>query len=272
MIARIRAVVAFLIIASTAVVLAVLQYLIVKTGVGSPAIIPQLWHRIVVWALGIRITVHGTIAADRPLMLASNHISWTDIIVISSVAKVCFIAKSELGGWPIFGTLARLQRTVFVERERRRKSGEQASELAERLTAGDVMVLFAEGSTSDGNLIMPFKSTLFGAAEIAVRERAAATVHIQPLAVTYTRLHGMPMGRLQRRTHAAWIGDTDLIPHFLALLREGAIDVELEFGEPAEFGAGSDRKLVTRRMEGEVRRMMSTALRDARRPERQRAR
>jgi 1-acyl-sn-glycerol-3-phosphate acyltransferase len=272
MIARIRAVVAFLIIASTAVVLALPQYLIVKSGIGSPAVIPQLWHRIVVWALGIRITVHGTIAADRPLMLASNHISWTDILVISSVAKVCFIAKSQLGGWPIFGTLARLHRTVFVDRERRRKSGEQASELAERLTAGDVMVLFAEGSTSDGNLLLPFKSTLFGAAEIAVRERAAETVHIQPVAITYTRLHGMPMGRQRRRTLAAWIGDTDLIPHFRALLREGAIDVEVEFGEPVEFSTGSDRKLVTRRIEGEVRRMMSTMLRDARRPERLRAR
>src|SRR4030095_9702864 len=99
-------------------------------------IVPQLWHRIVVRALGIRVTVHGTLAPERPLMLASNHISWTDILVVSSIAKVCFIAKSELGGWPIFGTLARLQRTVFVERERRRKSGEQASELAGRLAGG----------------------------------------------------------------------------------------------------------------------------------------
>lgn len=269
MIARIRAALALLVIVSTALVLAPLQYLIVRTGLGNPAVIPQLWHHVVVRALGIRITVHGKPAAERPLMLASNHISWTDILVISSVTKVCFIAKSELGGWPIFGTLARLQRTVFVERERRRKSGAQASELAERLTAGDVMVLFAEGSTSDGNLIMPFKSTLFGAAEIAIRERAAATVYLQPVAVSYTRLHGMPMGR-QHRGLAAWIGDTDLIPHFAKLLREGAIDVDVHFGEPSAFDAASDRKRVTRALEDQVRRMFATALRDTRRPARTR--
>jgi 1-acyl-sn-glycerol-3-phosphate acyltransferase len=265
MIARIRAVLALAAIASSGLVLAPVQAFILKTGIGNPTVLPQVWHRIVLVGLGMRVTVHGELAGQRPLMLASNHISWTDILAISSVAKVCFIAKSELGGWPIFGTLARLQRTVFVDRERRRKSGEQAGELATRLASGDVMVLFAEGSTSDGNMIMPFKSTLFGAAEMAIREHASDKVWIQPVAVSYVRLHGMPMGR-QHRTLAAWIGDMDLIPHFLGILREGAIDVAIHLGEPEEFSAGSDRKLVTRRMEGEVRRMMANALRDARRP------
>ena len=110
------------------------------------------------------------------------------------------------------------------------------------------MVLFAEGSTSDGNLIMPFKSTLFGAAEMAIRGGAADTVYIQPVAITYMRVHGMPMGR-QHRPLAAWIGDSDLVPHFGAMLREGAIDVDVHFGEPVAFDAGSDRKAVTRQME-----------------------
>jgi 1-acyl-sn-glycerol-3-phosphate acyltransferase len=265
MIARVRAFLAFLVIASSALVLALVQFIIIKTGLGSPSAIPQLWHRIVLRAVGMRVTVHGKPAPERPLMLASNHISWTDILVVSSVDRECFIAKSELGGWPIFGTLARLQRTVFVERDRKRKSGEQASELAQRLAAGDVMVLFAEGSTSDGNLIMPFKSTLFGAAEIAIREHAVDRVWLQPVAITYTRVHGMPMGR-QHRSLAARIGDMELIPHFAAILREGAIDVDLRFGEPSEFNAESDRKLVTRAMEGEVRRMFATMLRDVRLP------
>ena len=81
------------------------------------------------------------------------------------------------------------------------------------------------------------------------------------------RVHGMPMGR-QHRPLAAWIGDSDLVPHFGAMLREGAIDVEMHFGEPIEFDAGSDRKAVTRQMEERVRKMMPTALRDTRRPQR----
>lgn len=264
MIARIRAAFALAVIALAALFMGSTQYLVLKTGLGNPAPIPRYWHKVVLWALGIKVTVHGSMAAQRPLMIASNHISWTDIMVIGSVADVCFIAKSEIDGWPIFGWLARLQRTVFIERDRKRKSGEQAGELAKRLAAGDAMVLFAEGSTSDGNLILPFKSTLFGAAEMAIRAGASDKVFVQPLAITYLRVHGMPMGR-QHRTLASWIGDADLVPHLSSLLRDGAIDVDLHFGEPVEFTATSDRKAVTREMEGSVRRMVATALRDARR-------
>jgi 1-acyl-sn-glycerol-3-phosphate acyltransferase len=265
MIAKIRAGFALLVIAVTALVMGLAQRLVLKTGLGNPATIPRNWHRIVVWTLGMHVTVHGSMSAGRPLLIASNHVSWTDIIVLSSVTEVCFIAKSELSGWPVFGTLARLQRTIFIERGRKRKSGQQASDLADRLVAGDAMVLFAEGSTSDGNLILPFKSTLFGAAEVAIRSGASDKVFIQPLAITYMRVHGMPMGR-QHRALAAWIGDTDLVPHLRALLGEGAIDVDLHFGEPIEFSAASDRKAVTRDMEERVRKMVATALRDARRP------
>ena len=265
MIRRIRAGFALAVIALSALFMGSAQYVVLKTGVMNPAPIPRYWHRIVLWALGFRVTVRGGMATERPLMVASNHISWTDIMALGSVADVCFIAKSEIDGWPIFGWLSRLQRTVFIERDRKGKSGKQANELARRLATGDAMVLFAEGSTSDGNLILPFKSTLFGAATMAIRSGASERVFIQPLAISYLRVHGMPMGRLHRSL-AAWIGDMDLVPHLAALLRDGAIDVELHFGEPVEFTAMSDRKAVTREMEDGVRRMMATALRDARRP------
>lgn len=265
MIAKIRAAFALAVIGLSMIFMGVAQQVVLKTGFGNPAAIPRYWHRLVLWALGMKVTVHGKMAAQRPLMIASNHISWTDIMVLGSVGEVCFIAKSEIDGWPIFGWLARLQRTVFIERDRKRKSGEQASGLAKRLATGDAMVLFAEGSTSDGNLILPFKSTLFGAAEMAVRAGVSDKVFVQPLAITYLRVHGMPMGR-QHRTLAAWIGDSDLVPHLGSLLRDGAIDVDLHFGEPVEFTATSDRKAVTRTMEDSVRRMVATALRDARRP------
>ena len=152
---------------------------------------------------------------------------------------VSFIAKSEIAGWPVIGWLSSLQRSVYVERERKRKSGEQASEIAGRLAAGQPIVLFAEGSTGDGNMLLPFKSTLFGAAAKAIAEGAADKVYIQPVAIVYTRLHGMPMGR-QHRPLAAWIGDQDLVPHLRRCSREGAIDVEVHFGEPIEFSAGTE--------------------------------
>jgi 1-acyl-sn-glycerol-3-phosphate acyltransferase len=224
---------------------------------------PRFWHGFVLKLLGIRVHVHGDLARERPLLIAANHISWTDIMVLGSIADVHFIAKAEMAGWPLIGLLAKYQRTVFVDRERRRKSGEQASEIGTRIARGDPMVLFAEGTTGDGNRVMPFKSTLFGAAKMALSNGGGERVVIQPVAIAYTRLHGLPMGR-QHRVHAAWIGDSDLVPHIGALLKEGAMDVEVHFGAPIEFTSDSRRKVVAAAAENEVRRMLSAALSDPR--------
>lgn len=236
------------------------QVVVLGTGIGNRRTLPRLWHRFIVRILDFRVHVVGDMSAERPLFLAGNHVSWTDIMVIGSVAEVNFIAKQEVKGWPVIGPLSRLQNTVFVDRERRRKSADQASEISLRLKAGDPMFLFAEGSTGDGNILIPFKSTLFGAASMAVDEGAAERVLIQPVSVAYTRLHGMPSNRLHR-THTAWIGDRKLLPHIVQLLKEGAVDVELKFGEPVEYRKGISRKEVARDVERGVQAMFYESLR-----------
>ena len=223
------------------------------------AVAPRLWHRTILWALGIRVHRVGEMARERPLLIASNHVSWTDIMVLGSVADVHFIAKAEMASWPVIGYLARWQRTIFVERERKGRSGVQADEIGKRLSQGHAVVLFPEGTTHDGNRIEPFKSTLFGSATLAIASGAAEHVYIQPVAIAYTRLHGMPMGRYHRR-HASWIGDLSLVPHVKTLLQEGAIDVEVHFGEPVEFARGGNRKAVAVEAEARVRKMLVAAL------------
>jgi 1-acyl-sn-glycerol-3-phosphate acyltransferase len=219
----------------------------------------SLLHSVNVAVLGIRIQRIGTLSTMRPLLIASNHVSWTDISVLGSMVDASFVAKSEVAGWPVIGWLSSLQRCVYVDRDRRRKAGDQAGEIAGRLTAQQAIILFAEGSTGDGNRMLPFKTTLFGAAAKAVAEGTADTVYIQPVAIAYTRLHGMPMGR-QHRPLAAWIGDQDLLPHARALLLEGGIDVEVHFGEPVAFRAGARRKGVAAEVEIRVAAMFAAAL------------
>lgn len=237
------------------------QAVAIRTGWMDWQWLPPIWHRTVTRLLGIRIEVRGKLAPQRPLMLASNHISWTDIMVVGALGRVTFIAKADMVRWPVFGQMAKAQRTIFVDRERKRKSGEQAAEIGRRLAGGnEAMVLFAEGTTSDGNFLQPFKSSLFGAADIALTEGGAETVYIQPVSITYTRVQGLPMGRQHRRI-AAWIGDQDLVPHLLEVLGEGAIDVVVQFGEPVPYTAQSRRKLVAAEVEGRVRTMMGEALR-----------
>lgn len=235
------------------------QLLALRTGLVAENRAPKIWHRTIARILGLRIHVVGRMSERRPLLIVANHISWTDVMVLGSFADVSFIAKSELAGWPVMGWLSTLQRTVFVERERRRKSGEQVSEIAARMAGGRAMVLFAEGSTSDGNVLLPFKSTLVGAASAVIAGGTAETVHVQPVAIAYTRLHGVPMGR-RGRTVAAWIGGQDLIPHVMGLLANRSVDVEVHFGEAMAFGKGADRKRATRELEAGVRAMFTGAL------------
>jgi len=263
MIGKIRIFLALGLVAAGSLVLVPLQILSMKTGWWPETVILKIWHRMILRALGMRVHVKGTLSNRRPLLVAANHISWTDIIVLGSFADVKFIARADMEGWPLIGMLSKLQRTVFIERERKRSSGDQASEIASRMAKGDAMVLFAEGSTGDGNVILPFKSTLFGAASMAISEGAAEQVFIQPVAIAYTRLHGVPLGR-RHRPISAWIGDEDLMPHLKVLMAEGALDVEVHFGEPIAFAKGSNRKETSKLMESQVREMMQAALADPR--------
>ncbi len=259
MIAKIRNGLILLFVAAATTAVAVSQPMVLKTGWGNPALVPRLWHKALLWALGFRVHVIGAPTTQRPLLVVANHISWTDISVLGSVVDVSFIAKAQMQGWPLMGWLSTLQRTVFVERERRHKSGDQASEIAARLKAGDAMALFAEGTTGDGNGMLPFKSTLFGAATMAIREGGVDQVTVQPMAIAYTRRHGVPLGRAGRMA-LSWIGDQDLVPHVAGLLKLGAVDVEVRFGEPVVFSAGSNRKQVARLVEERVRAMLMASL------------
>src|SRR5450755_1968214 len=120
--------------------------------------IPTFYHRTVCRILGIHITEIGRRMAEHPLLIVSNHTSWLDISVITAVAPVVFVAKSEVANWPVFGLFAKLQRSVFVDRNRRHKTADVNSEIARRLAGGDPVVLFGEGTSSDGNRVLAFRT------------------------------------------------------------------------------------------------------------------
>lgn len=222
--------------------------------------LPRVWHGLVCRLFGIKIRVHGRLETQRPLMIASNHVSWKDILVLGSIADVVFIAKQEVRSWPVFGTLARLQRSIFVRRDEPRKAGKQASEIALRMAGGEVVVLFPEGTTSDGNRLMDIKSSLFGAAASAVPYSPTGTVFVQPVTIAYTGVQGMPMGRFHRPI-AAWPGDIELMPHLSGLLKAGAIEVDVSFGEAVPFDAESNRKRQSALIQARIRQMLEDSLR-----------
>src|SRR3990170_3250141 len=169
-----------------------LQLLLLWTGSRYARSFPHWYHRQVCRIVGIRLHVDGGIARDHGVLLISNHVSWIDIAVLSAVAPVSFVAKQEVSTWPFVSWLAKLQRSVFVDRNRKSDVTGKANEILDRLAAGDHIVLFAEGTSSDGNSVVPFKTALFAAAKPPDGPAMGAKVSAQTLAITYTRIYGLP--------------------------------------------------------------------------------
>jgi lyso-ornithine lipid O-acyltransferase len=223
--------------------------------------IPHLYHRILCVLIGVRICEVGRRSAASPLLILSNHVSWLDICVITALAPVVFVAKREVAGWPVFGWLARLQRTIFINRQARHQTGAATREIASRLLGGDAVVLFAEGTSSDGIRVLPFRSSLVGAVHHALGDGTHHThVTVQPMSLAYVRFGGLPTGRALR-DRVAWYGDVSLIPHLLYVLASGAVDVTVSWGEAVAYDMAADRKAITRTSEKSVRRMTTAALR-----------
>src|SRR5690606_14738865 len=128
--------------------------------------LPVFFHRTCLRVIGIRIDQRGTPAAARPTLYVSNHSSYLDIVVLGALLPASFVAKAEVAGWPLFGLLSKLQRTVFIDR-RRGSTLLQREAIADRLKAGDNLILFPEGTSNDGNRTLPFRSALLSVAEEA---------------------------------------------------------------------------------------------------------
>lgn len=221
--------------------------------------LPRYWHRTALWLIGVKVATHSSLSTERPLLVVANHSSWIDILALASIADVTYVAKAEVRDWPVFGTLARLQRSIFIERDQRRKTPDQANDMADRLGAGEVVVLFPEGTTSDGNRLLVTKSSLFAAATAAAAGSPSGRVFVQPVGIAYTRIHGMPMGHFHRPI-AAWPGDVELMPHLLGVLETGAIDAEIHFGQAIEVTPRTNRKQLSQSAEAEIRDLLENLL------------
>lgn len=221
--------------------------------------IPVFWHRLLARMIGLRISLAGSPNRDRPLLLVANHVSWSDIIVLGTIPDICFIAKEEVSTTPFAGMLARLQRSVFVKREETRKSAEQAKEITARLLDGDIMVLFAEGTTGDGNYILPFKSSLFGAVQYALNSDETERVFVQPVSIAYTHFMGIRMGR-RERARSSWPGDLELAPHALEFMRASTWDVEVSFGSSIEVSGAIKRRELAMETRATVRKLFAKSV------------
>ena len=243
-----------------------IQYFWSKLKAPGWVLIPRGFHILGAIFLGLKVTVIGKPVQGRPVLIVSNHISWTDIIAVGSSADVTFVAKKEIEKWFFVNFMAGLQRTLFVDRTRRTDAKRTTTEMARRMADGNAVLLFAEGQSDIGTHVLPFRSALVGAAQQAMLEAGATEVLIQPLTIAYTRLQGLPVSR-NERSLIAWIRSKSFKQNIKEILSGGVKEVTLAFGTPLLLAQGADRKVVTKAAELEVRRMLVALNRGQKLPE-----
>lgn len=223
--------------------------------------LPNRYHKYLCWLIGIKVVVRGK-PHDGPCLIAANHTSWLDIPILGSLEPSSFVAKSEVAGWPFFGWLAKLQNTVFVERERRTRTAEKRNEIHSRISGGDTLILFPEGTSSDGNRVLPFKSALMSVAQLSIVNSDADReddLLVQPVSVAYMRLCGLPMGR-RFRPFFAWYGDMELFPHLWEAFTLGPIEINVEYHKPVTIREVGNRKALAAYCEDRCRAGLIAAL------------
>ncbi len=207
---------------------------------------PHLVHRSICFSLNIKVSKVGEPLEGPPTLFVCNHVSWIDIIVLGHIIKGCFIAKKEMIDWPILGYLSSLQRTIFIDRGRRSDVVEQRKEMQDRMHNGDNLILFPEGTTSDGGRVLPFKSSLFGVTETAMHLQPdehgqLQELMVQPVTVVYKRINNMPTIRANR-PNVAWYGDLEMGAHLRGVLNLLKVEVEVHFHEPVSRNLFKTRK------------------------------
>jgi 1-acyl-sn-glycerol-3-phosphate acyltransferase len=203
----------------------------------------RTWSLKMLQICGMRLVVHNDSARlDAGALVVANHISWIDIYVINAWRPTPFVSKAEIRNWPVVGWLAQQLGTVFIQREKRSDAKRIMHELAERLSAGELMCVFPEGTTSNGLTLLPFHANMFQAA-------VSAASPVQPVCLMYEDAQG------RQSTAPAYIDDLTLGDSLDALLRGGPLTAHVYVGEA--LAAGADRRTLAAQAQASI----ETALR-----------
>jgi lyso-ornithine lipid O-acyltransferase len=217
---------------------------------------PVLFNRLICAGLGVRVRLHGAFSAGTNRLIVANHVSWLDIPVLGTLEPMSFLAKKEIGDHPVGKQIVAIQGVVYVDRSRRSCIPSVNAQISEAMCAGTPVVLFAEGTTSDGNRVMRFRSSHFEAAREAASSGDSQV--IQPVYLDYSRISGLPMTR-NERLQVAWYGDTTFLPHFLQIATGGRITCDVYVGAPIQVLPSLDRKSAARLAEASVRNLRARA-------------
>lgn len=254
---RVRAAVRGAAFLALTLALIALYPLAIAAGPAARRLVRRLWCRCTCWILNVKVRRTGTPFAACPTLFVANHVSYIDVLAIGGSVDGTFVAKSEVRTWPLFGFIASCAGTMFIRRHWR-QALIQRNAMAARMRQGESFVLFAEGTSSNGLEVRPFKTSLLSVAEPWVLDCPVAT---QALTLTYGRLaDGRPFDRATCDLYA-WYNDMPFAPHLLELLHQEGCEIDLRLHEPVLSWSVDSRKLLGRQMREEITRELETARR-----------
>ncbi|WP_066273458.1 lysophospholipid acyltransferase family protein [Hydrogenophaga palleronii] len=201
------------------------------------------WTRHMLNILGVELVVHGTPPAQGPLLQVANHISWLDILVMNGARPSRFVSKSDAQHWPVLGALISGAGTLYIERSSRRDAMRMVHHMAERLTLGDILSVFPEGTTGDGSALLPFHANLLQAAIVA-------KAPVLPVALRFVdRRTGQP--------HPApvFVGETTLIASIWSVLMADGLQAVVHYGDP-QHDQGRERRVWAEDLRAEIERLL----------------
>ena len=192
----------------------------------------QRWSRQLLRILAIRLTADGAPPRRHPVpvMIVANHVSWLDIFAINAVRRVRFVAKSEIRRWPVFGWLCAQGSALFIERTRRHHTAHINAQMAAALRQGDTLVVFPEGYTSAGDVVLPFHASL-------LQPALACDALLYPVAIRYTRADGSLC------SEADYEGDKSMFGSLLLMVTQPVICARLQFLAPLACAGRHRREL-----------------------------
>ena len=207
---------------------------------------------------GLRILVQGEMCAHDPILFLANHSSYLDYVILSDVIlKGVFVAKIEIRRWPILGFLSQLTDVIYIDRTAKHQVTSQNEQIHKYLQRGHRVILFPEGTTSEGHHLLPFKTSLLANVYTKLE---GGMVTIQPISITAIALDDIPLGRSFRSLYA-WCGTMDLLTHLWIFLQLGRVTVEVMFHPPITGAEFQDRKELSRFCARVIQKGMSESIR-----------
>ncbi len=217
--------------------------MLVHTGKGAQ-ILPRLWQKCACTIFRIKINLHGTPHTDSQTIYVSNHISYLDIPVIGSLIDASFVAKDDVESWPLFGYLAKLQQTAFISRDKANVTTAKSA-LDKALDNGKSIIMFPEGTSTNGKKVRPFKSSLFA---IALKDNLKEDIYIQPFTLEVKTVDNKEVTTNEIRDIYAWHIDMDmpLAPHLWRFAKNSGAEISVYFHDPIKASRFSDRKTLAK--------------------------